>query len=96
MAEVYDQDGVKIIPFYLPQFHEIPENNKWWGEGFTEWTNVRKASPLCEGHRQPKIPIDNNYYDLMDDNVKIWQAKIAKEHGVFGYCYYHYCFKNGR
>ena len=96
MAEVYDQGGVKIIPFYLPQFHEIPENNKWWGEGFTEWTNVRKAKPLFEGHRQPKIPLDNNYYNLMDDNVKIWQAKIAKEHGIFGFCYYHYWFKNGR
>lgn len=95
MAEVKDGKGVKIIPFYLPQFHTIPENDEWWGKGFTEWTNVRKAQPLFPGHDQPRIPLDGEY-DLMDDEVKIRQAKQAKEHGIFGFCYYHYWFKNGR
>ena len=86
---------MKIVAFYLPQFHNIPENNEWWGDGFTEWSNVKSASPIYEGHHQPKVPLDNNYYNLLDDNVKIWQANIAKEHGIYGFCYYHYWF-NGR
>ena len=83
---------MKIIAFYLPQFHEIPENNKWWGEGFTEWTNVKSAYPLYAGHDQPKIPLNNNYYNLLDNEVKKWQVKIAKENGIYGFCYYHYWF----
>ncbi len=83
---------MKIIAFYLPQFHEIPENNDWWGEGFTEWTNVKNAYPLYEGHDQPKIPLNHNYYNLLDNDVKKWQSKIAKEYGVYGFCYYHYWF----
>lgn len=86
---------MKIITFYLPQFHDIPENDKWWGKGFTEWVNVKKAKPLFEGHEQPRIPLNNNYYNLLNDDIKIWQAKIAKEHGIYGFCYYHYWF-NGR
>lgn len=86
---------MKIIAFYLPQFHNIPENNEWWGDGFTEWTNVKAAKPIYEGHHQPKIPLNNNYYNLLDDNVKIWQAKLAKTYGIYGFCYYHYWF-NGR
>lgn len=81
---------MKIITFYLPQFHEIPENNEWWGKGFTEWVNVKKAQPLYEGHEQPRVPLNENYYNLLDPNVQVWQAKIAKEYGVYGFCYYHY------
>lgn len=83
---------MKIIAFYLPQFHEIPENDEWWGEGFTEWVNVKAAKPLYNGHSQPKTPLNNNYYNLLQDETKIWQAKIAKEHGIYGFCYYHYWF----
>ena len=86
---------MKIITFYLPQFHEIPENNEWWGKGFTEWVNVKKAQPLYEGHEQPRVPLNENYYNLLDSNVQVWQAKIAKEYGVYGFCYYHYWF-NGK
>lgn len=95
MSEIKDGKGIKIITFYLPQFHTIPENDNWWGEGFTEWTNVRKAQPLFPGHDQPRIPLDGEY-NLLDDNVKIRQAEQAKAHGVYGFCYYHYWFKNGR
>lgn len=86
---------MKVIAFYLPQFHNIPENDEWWGDGFTEWVNVKKAKPLFEGHKQPCVPLNGNYYNLLDDDVKIWQAKIAKEHGVYGFAYYHYWF-NGK
>ena len=83
---------MKIITFYLPQFHDIPENDEWWGKGFTEWVNVKKARPLYKGHEQPRIPMNGNYYNLLDDNVKIWQAQIAKKYGIYGFCYYHYWF----
>ena len=65
----------KILAFYLPQFHEIPENNRAWGNGFTEWVNVRKAKPLFWGHNQPRVPYNNNYYNLLDDNIMVEQRK---------------------
>ena len=87
---------MKIITAYLPQFHTIPESDKWWGKGFTEWTNVKKATPLYAGHNQPRIPYHKNYYNLLDDNrTWHWQAELAKKYGIYGFSIYHYWF-NGK
>lgn len=87
---------MKTIAFYLPQFHTIPENDEWWGKGYTEWTAVKKAKPLYEGHYQPKIPLENNYYNLLEKSTIKWQAELMKKYEVDGLCFYHYYFKNGR
>lgn len=83
---------MNIFAFYLPQFHRIPENDEWWGDGFTEWTNVRSARSLYRGHVQPKHPLDNNYYNLLDKRTVEWQTELMRLYGVDGLVYYHYYF----
>lgn len=86
----------RVIAYYLPQYYPVPENDKFWGKGFTEWTNVAKAKPLFKGHYQPQIPADLGFYDLRLPEVRIAQAKLAKEAGIEGFCYWHYWFGNGK
>lgn len=84
--------NVRIIAYHLPQFHTVEENDLWWGKGFTEWTNVRRAKPLYKNHQQPKTPLGNNYYNLLEKKTVNWQAELCNSFGIFGFCYYHYWF----
>lgn len=86
------KNNVKLLAFHLPQFHEIEENNQWWGKGFTEWTNVKRGRKMYPGHYQPKVPLNHNYYDLSDSSVLRKQAALARRYGIYGFCFYHYYF----
>lgn len=83
---------LKVISFYLPQFHSIPENDAVWGKGFTEWNSVQSAKPLFKNHNQPRVPLDNNYYNLLNEKTLLWQTKLAESHNIYGFCIYHYWF----
>lgn len=94
LEELFMKDKVKIIANYLPQFHRIKENDEWWGEGFTDWIAVKNAKPLFKDHKQPKTPLNNNYYRLDDIETIKWQASLANKYGIYGFGIYHYWFSS--
>lgn len=85
---------MKILCFYLPQYHEVKENNEWWGKGYTDWVASKSATKLYKNHKQPRTPLNNNYYDLADESANTWkwQAELANQNDIYGFCIYHYWF----
>lgn len=96
LIEIEREKMTKIIAMYLPQYHETEDNNKWWGKGFTDWTSVKTSTPLFEGHRQPRVPQNNNYYDLSKVESIKWQVDLAKKSGIYGFGIYHYWFSSNK
>ena len=88
--------GPKVLAIYLPQFHETPDNNRWWGKGFTDWQPVRTAESYFPQHQEPRVPLDHHYYDLSQKETMVRQAQLAQQYGIDGFCFYHYYFKNGK